>query len=85
MKIEEKIENLISEELNKNGFRIINVKYVKESGHNFLRIVIDKDEVVNVDSCLVATKIINNILDNKHLIEDEYILDVCSYEKGGNK
>jgi len=84
MGVEEKVKNLINEELSKKGFKIINIEYVKGNGHKFLRITIDKDEVVNIDSCVVATKIINNILDQENIIEDNYILDVCSYERGDN-
>lgn len=84
MTIEEKISNLIVDDLQAKGFKLIKVEYLKENKNNFLRIIIDRDEPVNLDQCMVATKIINAILDKENIIEKNYILDVCSNERGGN-
>lgn len=84
MSIEEKISNLIVGDLQTKGFKLIKVEYLKENKNNFLRIIIDRDEPVNLDQCMIATKIINAILDKGNIIENNYILDVCSNERGGN-
>lgn len=49
---------------------------------NFLRVIIDKDGIIDLDDCVKVSKIINPILDEKDFIEENYILDVCSKEKG---
>ena len=49
-----------------------------------IRIVIDKQVVVDLDTCVEATHIINDILDEIDVIEESYILDISSKEKGGN-
>ena len=71
-------ENIIEE----NGSILDEVLYVKEDGMNFLRVVIDKEGIIDVDDCVKVSKLINPILDEEDPIEENYILDVCSKEKG---
>lgn len=80
--MEEKIKKLLEKPLIEAGFNIDEVTYQKEEGVNTLRIVIDKDGIVNLDDCILANKIINPILDEKDFISESYVLDVCSKEKG---
>ena len=79
-KIREGIEGTLLE----NGITIDEITYEKEGSINFLRIVIDKQVVVDLDTCVEATHIINDILDEIDVIEESYILDISSKEKGGN-
>lgn len=76
------VKNLISDVITKNGYKLDDVLYVKEGNTYFLRVVIDKVGVITVDDCSKVTKLINPILDMEDPIEDAYILDVCSMEKG---
>ncbi len=80
--IEEKIKKLINESVEKAGFKIDSVKYEKEGNNNFLRIIIDKDKIIDIDDVVEVTNIINPILDKNDIIEDSYILDISSKEKG---
>ena len=80
--IEEQVRKLIEEEVAKVGVRIDDVKLEKESGALFLRIVIDRDEIIDVDTCVEVTNIINPLLDEANLIEESYMLDVSTKEKG---
>lgn len=82
MKIEEKVKNLIESKLNENDIFIDKIEYIKEDNNFFLRIIIDSKDIVDVDTCVKATKIINPILDENNIIENSYILDVTSKEKG---
>ena len=51
----------------------------------FLRVVIDKEPFVDVDTCVLATGIINPLIDTlEDEFDDSYVLDVCSLEKGEN-
>lgn len=79
----EKIREEIEKPLSEVGIIIDEIKYEKEGSNNFLRIVIDKETVVDLDTCVEATNIINDILDKIDVIEDTYILDISSKEKGG--
>lgn len=80
--IEEKVRKLIEKDVEKLGVRIDSVKLEKESGNLFLRIVIDRDEIIDVDTCVEVTNIINPLLDEANLIEESYMLDVSTKEKG---
>ena len=82
MDIENKVRKLIEQEIEKNGYILDEVLYIKEDGNYFLRIVIDKKGIIDVEDCVTVTKIIDPILDEVDYITDSYILDVCSKEKG---
>ena len=82
--IEGKVKKLIEEEVNKIGITIDSITYEKEGINNFLRIVIDRDKTIDIDTCVEVTKIINPLLDEANIIEDSYILDISSKEKGEN-
>ena len=82
--MEEKIRNLIEGEVNKLGISIDSITYEKEGSNYFLRIVIDRDEIIDIDTCVEVTNVINPLLDDCKELTDSYILDVTTKEKGGN-
>lgn len=82
MELENQIRQLITADLEKEKILVDDVEYLEEDNTNFLRIVIDKEGVVDIDTCVLATRIINPILDTADLIEENYILDITSKEKG---
>ncbi len=82
MNIVEQVTELITKPVNDAGYNIDEILYVKEEGNQFLRVVIVKNGIIDVEDCVVVSKIINPLLDEADLIEEEYILDVCSKEKG---
>ena len=77
-----KIRELFEQVIVDNGYILDDVLYVKEDGMNFLRVIIDKEGIITVDDCVKVSKLINPILDEEDPIEENYILDVCSKEKG---
>ena len=80
--MEEKIKKLLEVEVNKLGISIDSVTYEKEGSNYFLRVVIDRDEVIDIDTCVEVTNVINPLLDNFDMLNDSYILDVSTKEKG---
>ena len=82
MKVEDIVTNLIKDVIEENNYILDSVEYVFEDGNNFLRVVIDKNGIIDIDDCVVVSKLINPILDDNDPISDNYILDVCSKEKG---
>ena len=82
MSIESKIRELLEEKIKENGYVLDEVVYEEENGVNFLRLIIDKNDIITVDDCVVVSNLVNPILDEVDPIEDKYILDVCSKEKG---
>ena len=81
--MEDKVKNLIEGEVNKLGINIDSIVYEKEGNNYFLRIVIDADKIIDIDTCVEVTNIINPLLDEADFISDSYILDVSTKEKGG--
>ncbi len=73
---------LITKPVEEAGYSIDEILYEQEGGNHFLRVVIDKPGVMEVEDCVIVSKIINPLLDEKNFIEESYILDVCSKEKG---
>lgn len=74
----EKIEDVITA----NGYILDSVSYVKEGSAYFLRVVIDKDGIIDLDDCVRVSELINPIVDTLDYLTDNYMLDVCSKEKG---
>lgn len=58
------------------------VEYLVENGCNFLRITLDKVNGIDLDAIVEATNIINPIIDELDLIDESYVLDVISKERG---
>lgn len=81
-KILEKIKEIITPAMNDMDIIICSIEYVNENNYNFLKIVLDKVNGIDLDTIVDATNIINPILDEYDLIKDEYILDISSKERG---
>ena len=77
-----KIEEIITEPISKLDLTVDSIEYVKNGKYNFLNIVLDRINGIDLDTIVEATNIINPILDEYDLIEDEYILDISSKERG---
>ncbi len=82
MDLIKKVEDLIKEPIEKKGYKLDTVEYVKEGSTKFLRVIIDKESYITVDDCVIVCRLINPILDKEDPIKENYILDVCSKERG---
>lgn len=82
MNLIEEVTNLITNPVQQAGYIIDEIMYVKEDNNNFLRVIITKNGIIDVEDCVTVSNIINPLLDEADLIEETYILDVCSKEKG---
>lgn len=79
----EKIRDLIEKPISDAGYILDDVMYVQENNTNFLRIIIDKNEgLINVNDCVKVNEILDPILDDIDFINESYIVDICSKEKG---
>lgn len=76
--IEEKVRDLIEEIIKENNYILDKVEYIKEDGNMFLRIIIDKQGIIDIDDCVCVSRLVNPLLDEANIIDDSYILDVCS-------
>lgn len=83
--MEEKLETLrkaIEPVLAEKEIIFDSVEFVKEGSCYFLRIVLDQVNGIDLDTIVLATNIINPILDDLDLFEESYVLDVLSKERG---
>ena len=77
-----KIKEKVGYSLTKEKIVVDSISYEQEGKYYFLRIVLDKVGGIDLDTIVMATNIINPILDKLNLIDEEYILDVSSKERG---
>ncbi len=75
---EQKTEELLLPIVEKHGFELVDVEYVKEAGTWYLRAYIDKPGGISVDDCEVVSRAFSDILDEKDYIDDTYIFEVSS-------
>ena len=75
---EQQTEALLQPIVEKNGFELVDVEYVKEAGNWYLRAYIDKPGGITVDDCEIVSRAFSDVLDEKDYIEDTYIFEVSS-------
>ena len=77
-----KIKESIEPSLSKLDIEITDITFRNEGKYNFLTIELDKLNGIDLDTIVKATDIINPIIDKLDMIDDTYILDVVSKERG---
>ena len=80
--MKEKIIEAVGDKLDNLGLVIDSVEYGKVDGENTLTIVLDREEIININEVVMATRILNPILEKLDLIKESYTLDVYAKEKG---
>lgn len=63
---------------NEHGFECVDVEFVKEAGHYYLRVFLDKPDGITVNDCEVISRALEAKLDTKDPVKDPYILEVSS-------
>lgn len=76
------IKEAIIKPMEEMNIIVDSVTYEKEGSINFLRIVLDKVNGIDLDTIVEATNVINPIVDTFDFIDDTYILDIVSRERG---
>ncbi len=77
-----KIKESIEPSLSELDIEITDITFRNEGKYNFLTIELDKLNGIDLDTIVKATDIINPIIDKLDMIDDTYILDVVSKERG---
>ena len=75
---EEKTEKLLSPIMERHGFELVDVEYIKEGGQWYLRVYIDKPGGITINDCEEVSREFSDILDKEDYIEDSYIFEVSS-------
>ena len=76
------VKKEIMEPMNKMDIIVDSIDFVNENNYYFLKIVLDKVNGIDLDTIVEATNVINPIIDKLDLIEEEYVLDISSKERG---
>lgn len=79
--MKEKIISSIGDKLDNLNLFIDDIIYEK-GNENTLTIILDSNEIIPLNKVVMATRIINPILDKLDLIKESYTLDVYAKEKG---
>ena len=84
--MKEKIISLVGNNLDSYHMWIDDVFFEQEDGQNYLSIVLDAERVLTIDEVVMATRILNPIIDknlkDEEALQKEYILNVYAKEKG---
>ena len=80
--MEEKIISLLEGSLDDLNMIVDSVKLEKENNNLFLKICLDSENILDLDSITSATKIIDPIIEKADLIDEAYILEVYGKSKG---
>ena len=80
--MEQQIKREVGNKLDKLNIWIDSVSVEKEEGNTFLRIALDADFIIPLNTVVMATRIINPLIDKMKIELDNYILDVYAKEKG---
>lgn len=80
--MKEKIVEAVGNKFDDLNVFIDSVNYEKVDGENTLIIVLDSEEMIPLNIVVMATRILNPILDKLDLISESYTLDVYAKSKG---
>ena len=80
MTLESTVKNLIEKPIKALGYTEIDVKFVREFGTNYLRVMVDKDdEIIDLDEIMKVNDVVSPLLDEADLIKTNYVLDVTTF------
>ncbi len=76
--LEQRIGLLVEPLVREKGLELVNVEYIREGAHWYLRLYIDKDGGVDMDDCSGVSHMVSEMLDQKNPIPQAYMLEVSS-------
>ncbi|MTI48034.1 MAG: ribosome maturation factor RimP [Firmicutes bacterium] len=76
--IEKITEDITTPILDDFNFELVDVEFVKEGPHRYLRLYIDKPGGINIDDCQRVSEKVSEKLDEIDPIEENFFLEVSS-------
>jgi|SRR5680860_1611950 len=76
--MEHRIGLLVEPIVREQGLELVNVEYIREGAHWYLRLYIDKDGGVDMDDCSRVSHMVSEMLDQNNPIPQAYMLEVSS-------
>ena len=81
--MKEKIINLVGFAIQEYNVFVDDVFVATEEGKKALNIVLDSDQVIDLNLITKASRVINKLIDQNHVLDDDiYEVDIYSKEKG---
>ncbi|MDA8443046.1 MAG: ribosome maturation factor RimP [Peptococcaceae bacterium] len=77
-KVEEQVTTLVEPYIRQQGLELVDVEYVKEGAHWYLRIFIDKAGGVELSDCQAVSILVSEKLDQADPVNQAYLLEVSS-------
>ncbi len=75
--VEERVESLVLTAVDK-AYELVDVEYVKEGPHRYLRIYMDKEGGITLEDCQKISESVSEPLDKEDFIDEAYFLEVSS-------
>ncbi|OPL08380.1 MAG: hypothetical protein AVO33_10505 [delta proteobacterium ML8_F1] len=72
------VEDILTPYLKDKPYELVDVVFVKEGPHRFLRVTIDREEGISLEDCQVVSEYLSKELDSRDPIEENYFLEVES-------
>ena len=82
--MESKVKELLKGSLDELNLFVDSVVLKKKGNNLFLEICLDSSDIIDLDTVVKATNIINPIIDEENLIDEKYILEVYGKSKGSD-
>ena len=83
--MKEQIIDVVGEKLEKLNVWIDDVYTDKEGSEIFVHIVLDSEEIIPLNVVVMATRIINPLIDKLDIMDGNYMLDIYAKSKGDGK
>lgn len=80
--MKDKVISAVGNKLDNLGVFIDDVFISNEGTEKTLTIVLDREEIIDLKTVVMATRILNPIIDKLDLVSGEYTLDIYAKEKG---
>lgn len=78
MDLIKKLKDGLEGDINKMGYELVDIEYLKEGKNKVLRFFIYKNGGINIDDCETVSNFLNERLDELDLIKSFYYLEVSS-------
>lgn len=78
----EKLKIDLQERLDNEEIIVDDITFEEKGKYHFLTVTLDKIGGIDLETIVDATKIVNEVVDKADIIDDSYILDVVSKERG---
>ena len=73
------VEEIVSDFLKDHNMELVDVEFVKEGQHRYLRVFIDKgEEKISLDDCKLVSDHLNLKIDELDPIKENYFLEISS-------